>query len=92
MGFLHLGKTFKHANHSVSHLFKHTGHSISKVVMHTGHTIGKGVGTIYKDTKSVVAYTGKHLIKDVDKISSTLSSPILIIGVGAIALILILNR
>ena len=52
-------------------------------------TVSKGAGTVYKDVRSAASYTGKHLINDVDNISSTLSNPILIIGVVIVGAVLI---
>ena len=82
-----IGKFFKKVGHTVSKGSKSIGH----VFKDTGHALGKTVSTVYKDGKSAVSYTGKHLVGDVDKISSTLSSPILYIGVAAVGL-LILSR
>lgn len=81
-------KHHSQGSHSITHLFKDIGHTTSKGIK----TIGKGATTIYKDTRSAVAYTGKHLINDVDKVSSALSSPMLLIGVGAVVVILMMNR
>ena len=82
-----IGKFFKKVGHSVSKGSKSIGHVFKDV----GHAAGKTVSTVYKDGKSAVSYTGKHLIGDVDNISSTLSSPILYIGIAAVGL-LILSR
>ena len=83
MGF-NLGK-------SISHAFKKTNKSIGHAFKDTGHFVSKNVGNVYKDVKGAVAYTGKHLINDVDNVSNTLSSPILLIGVAVLAGIILLK-
>ena len=83
-----IGKFFKSVGHSVSKGSKSIGH----VFKDTGHAIGKSVSTVYKDGKSAVSFTGKHLIGDVDKLSSTLSSPILYIGIAAVGLLLLTRK
>ena len=82
-----VGKFFKHAGHSVSKGSK----SIGNVFKHTGHDIKKGVSSVYKDGKSAVSYTGKHLIGDVDNLSSALSSPLLYIAIGGVALVILMK-
>ena len=82
-----VGKFFKHAGHSVSKSSK----SVGNVFKHTGHDIKKGVSSVYNDGKSAVSYTGKHLIGDVDNISSALSSPLLYIAIGGVALVILMR-
>lgn len=90
MGF-NVGNAIKHGASSVSHAFKDTGTSIKHTVQDVGHTVGKSVGTVYKDVKSATAYTGKHLIKDVDNVANILSNPLLYI-VGGIVIVVVLTR
>ena len=92
MGF-NLGKIFKHSTKSISHAFKDAGHSISKAVGDVEHTIGNTATTIYKDSRSAIKYTGKHLIKDVDNVSSSFANaiPMLMIGAGAIVVIMVMK-
>ena len=94
-----VGKFFKNAGHSISkgsksitHAVSNTGHDVSHGVKSAGHNISKGVSSVYKDGKSAVSYTGKHLIGDVDNLSSALSSPILWIAVGGVALVILLKK
>lgn len=75
-----IGKMFKHSNKSISHAFKNTGHFVEK-----------NVGNVYSDVKTGVSYTGKHLIKDADKISNTMSNPVIWI-VGAVVGVVILTK
>ena len=72
--------------------FKSIGHSISHAFKDTGKFVEKNVGNVYHDVKGAVGYTGKHLIGDVDKISSTLSNPLIYIGLGAVVLIILLKK
>lgn len=67
--FKSVGKSIKHGSKSVGHLLKNSEHKVEGAV-----------GTVYKDAKSAVAYGGKHLINDVDTISSSFSNSIIIIG------------
>ena len=83
-----VGKFFKKAGHSISKGSKSIGH----VFKDTGHSISKGVSSVYKDGKSVVSYTGKHLIGDVDNLSNALSSPVLWILVGGVVLVILLKK
>ena len=83
-----IGKFFKKVGHSVSKGSKSIGH----VFKDAGHTVGKTVSSVYKDGKSAVSFTGKHLVGDVDKISSTLSSPILYIGLAGVGLLLLTRK
>ena len=94
-----VGKFFKSVGHSVSqgsksitHVVSNTAHSISHGAKTAGHNISKGVSSVYSDAKSAVSYTGKHLIGDVDSISSMLSSPILYIAIGGIVLIYLMKN
>ena len=83
-----IGKFFKSVGHTVSKGSKSIGH----VFKDAGHTIGKSVSTVYKDGKSAISYGGKHLIGDVDNLSSSLSSPILYIGLAAVGLLLLTRK
>ena len=94
-----VGKFFKNVGHSVSkgsksikHVVSHTEHNISHSMKTAGHNISKGVSTIYKDGKSAVSFAGKHLINDVDNLSSALSSPIIWIAVGGVILVILLKK
>lgn len=90
-----VGKFFKNAGHSISkgsksigHVFQDAGHGISKGVKNAGHGISKTASGLYNDGKSAVSYAGKHLIGDVDSLSSALSSPIIWIAVGGLVLLI----
>ena len=84
---------------SVGKFFKSVGHSVSKGSKSISHIFSKGgqkiegaVSDVYHDAKSAVSYGGKHLIGDVDTLSNSLSSPLLYIGIGIVAVVLISSR
>ena len=83
-----VGKFFKKVGHTVSKGSKSIGH----VFKGAGHTITKGVSTVYNDGKSAVSFAGKHVIGDVDKLSSALSSPIVWIAVAGVGLFLLTRK
>ena len=90
MGKHNIKNLMKHNNpfKSFSHAGKKIGNAIGDV-----YTDGKhAVSGVYNDTKSAVSYGGKHIIKDVDNVSSTLSNPFVIVGVGAVILVIAMNR
>ena len=94
-----VGKFFKNVGHkvskgskSISHVVSNTGHDISHGVKTAGHNISKGVSTVYKDGKSAVSFAGKHLIGDIDNLSSALSNPILLIAVGGVVILLLVRK
>ena len=72
-------------HHHNKHHHKKGSHSI-------GHLFKHSVGGVYKDVKSGVKYTGKHLIKDVDKVSSTLSNPMIYIAIGVVGIIFLTTQ
>ena len=87
-----VGHSVKSGTSSVTHLLTEPEHKIESAVG-TAYKDGRSaVSTAYKDGRSAAAYTGKHLINDVDSISSMLSSPLLIIGVVAVGLIIITKK
>ena len=79
-----LGKFFKDAGHSISKGSKSIGHVFSK----GAKKVEGAVSDVYHDGKSAVSYTGKHLIGDVD----TLSNSVVYIGIGGIALVLLMMQ
>ena len=83
-----IGKFFKSVGHTVSKGSKSIGH----VFKSAGHTVSKGVSTVYNDGKSAVSFAGKHVIGDVDKLSSALSSPIVYIGIAAVVVLLVTRK
>ena len=98
MGFK-LGKTMKSIGHSVSK----ASHSITHLVTEPANKIegavsdvykdAKSAGTgVYKDVKGAVGYTGKHLINDVDDISSALSNPMIYIAIGVVVVVVLMNK
>jgi hypothetical protein len=54
--------------------------------------IGKLLSGGYKDVKGAVSYTGKHLIKDVDGISSSFAMSMPLIIGGAIVVLVMMNK
>ena len=83
----------------MTNFLKRLGHSVSKGSKSIGHVFSKGgkkiegaVHNVYHDAKSAVSYTGKHLINDVDNVSNTLSSPLLYIGLGLVAVVFMTQR
>lgn len=79
----------------MGNLFKDIGHEVSKGSKSIGNVFKGGankienaVSDVYNDTKTAIGYTGKHLINDVDNISSTLSNPMLYI-IGGIVVVVV---
>ena len=83
----------KHGSSTITHL-------LTDPVTNVVGSLGTGVSTvykdgrsatstIYKDGRSAVSFTGKHLINDVDTLSSTLSNPLLILGVVIVGAVII---
>ena len=87
MGF-NVGKFVSHTASSVGKTISKPYNDVKSVV----EDVGKGVGQVYKDSRSAVSYTGKHLINDVDNLSSALSNPMLIVVGGALIVVLLMNR
>ena len=82
----------KHGSSAVNTLLSPVTSSIGTVYKDSRsvvHSVSKGASTVYKDARSATAYTGKHLINDVDNLSSSLSNPILILGVVVVGAVLI---
>ena len=86
MGF-NLGHIVKSAGHSVGNLFKSTGKTIKDATSDVYSDTKHAISGVYGDVKSVTSYAGKHIITDVDKISSALSSPLLYVAIGAVIFI-----
>lgn len=84
-----IGHAVKSGTSSVGHLLKGGEQKIEKVVGTVYKDSKHAVGSVYKDGKSAVGYTGKHLVNDVDNISSTFSNPLIIIGAGVVAAVVI---
>ena len=83
----------------MTNLIKSLGHSISTSSKSIGNVFSKGgkkfegvVHDVYHDAKGAVSYAGKHLIKDVDNVRNTLSSPLLYIGLGIVAVVFMTQR
>ena len=88
MGFFDdIGKGFK----DVGNDFKKAGDKVGHLLSDGEHKIESGVTTIYKDARSATAYVGKHAVNDVDKLTSTLTSPIFLILVGGVVLVVLLK-
>jgi hypothetical protein len=83
---------------------KDVGHSLSGAGKSIGHAyeksgIKKGVGHAYKDSKKgvgdVLKFSGgqiDRLTGDVDKFATTFSNPFVYIGIGAVVLLVVLNK
>ena len=83
----------------MGNFFKDIGHSISKGSKSIAHVFSKGgkkiegaVSDVYHDAKSAVSYGGKHLIGDVDTLSSGIANSTMYIAAGAIAILLIMMQ
>ena len=83
----------------VGKFFKDAGHTISKGSKSIGHVFESGakkvegaVSDVYKDGKSAVSYTGKHLINDVDNVSNALSNPMMWIVIGGVLIVVMTRR
>ena len=87
MGF-NIGKFVSHSAKSVGNTITQPYNDIKSVVS----DVGKAGSQVYKDGRSAVSYTGKHLINDVDNLTSALSNPMLFIVGGAFIVVLLLNR
>ena len=87
MGF-DVGKFVSHSASSVGKTIATPYNDVKSVVS----DVGKAGSQVYKDGRSAVSFTGKHLINDVDNLSSALSSPMLWIVVGGVVVVLLLNR
>lgn len=80
--FKDIGKGIKSGGKSVGHLLSNSGKKVEGAI-----------SDVYHDGRSAVSYAGKHVINDVDNISSALSSPLFLYGVLALgALFLIKSR
>ena len=84
-----LGNSVKSGTSSVTHLLTEPQQKLEKGVSNVYNDGKSAVSGAYKDVRSAASYTGKHLINDVDNISSTLSNPIIIIGVVVVGAVLI---
>ena len=82
------GKFFKKAGHSVSKGSKSIGHVFSTA----GKKYEGAISDVYYDGKTAVGYTGKHLINDVDTVTNAISSPMLWLVVGAVAIAFLTSR
>ena len=79
-------------HHKKHHKHHKSSHSIGHLFKSGGNLVKNSVGDVYKDVKGAVKYTGKHLIKDVDKVSSTLSNPMLYIGIAVVGIIFLTTQ
>ena len=52
----------------------------------------KVVNTGYKDVKSVVSYGGKHIVADVDNVSTSIAGTMPLIIGGAVVVFVMMNR
>lgn len=75
------GKFMKRGGHSIGHVFKSVDHKVEG-----------SIHDVYTDYKGAVSFAGKHLIKDVDNVSSALSSPFIWIAVGGVVLVVLMNK
>ena len=79
---------FKDVEHGIESGSKSIGHVFSSA----GNTIKGSVSDVYHDTRSAVSYTGKHLIDDVDSLTSMISNPLLWVVVGGVVLVVLTRR
>ena len=87
--FKDVGNTVKSGTSSVTHLLTEPEHKIESAVSTVYKDGRSAVGTVYKDGRSATAYAGKHIINDVDSLTSTLSNPLLILGVVVVGAVII---
>ena len=87
MGF-NVGKFISHSASSIGHTISTPYNDVKSVVS----DVRKAGSQVYKDSRSAVKYTGKHLINDVDNISSALSNPMIYIVGGVVIVVLLMNR
>jgi hypothetical protein len=86
------GKTVKNGSNSISHVFTDGEKKAEKAVGQIYKDGKKGVSQIYRDGRSATAYTGKHIIGDVDNLTNALSSPVLWIAIGGVAIVVLTRR
>ena len=87
MGF-DVGKFVSHSASSIGHTIATPYNDVKSVVS----DVVKAGSQVYKDGRSAVSFTGKHLINDVDNISSVLSNPMIYIVGGVVIVVLLMNR
>lgn len=75
------GKFIKRGGHSVGHLFKGAGNKLEGAVH-----------DVYSDYTGAVSFVGKNLVKDVGKVTSAVTSPLLWIVVGGVVLVFLMNK
>ena len=90
--FKKVGKNIKKGSHSIGNIFEKTGKKFENTIGDVYHDITGGVSDVYGDVKGAVGYTGKHLVKDVDSLSNSLSNPLLWVAVGGVAIVVLNNR
>ena len=83
----------------MGNFFKEVGHTVSKGAKSIGHVFSGGakkvegaVSDVYHDARSAVSYGGKHLIGDVDTLSSGIANSTIYLAAGAIAVLLIMMQ
>lgn len=83
----------------MGNFFKEVGHTVSKGAKSVSHVFSGGakkvegaVSDVYHDARSAVSYGGKHLIGDVDTLSSGIANSTIYIAVGAVAILLIMMQ
>ena len=87
MGF-NIKKFVSHSASSIGHTLSTPYNDVKSVV----EDVGKAGSQVYKDSRSIVSYTGKHLVNDVDNISNALSNPMIYIVGGVVIVVLLMNR
>ena len=87
MGF-DVGKFVSHSASSIGHTIATPYNDVKSVVS----DVGKAGSQVYKDSRSAVSFAGKHLISDVDNISSMLSNPMIYIVGGVVIVVFLMNK
>ena len=75
---------------SIGHAFTHN--KTLQFLFDPVKPVEKVVSTGYKDVKGVVSYGGKHLVNDVDNVSSSLSNSLPLIIGGVVVVMVMSNR
>ena len=86
-----MGKHHHHHKHNTLWHSLSNNHTL-KFLADPVKPVEKVGSTVYTDTKGAVSYGGKHLISDVDNISSGLANNIPILVAGAIVVVLLMNK
>ena len=90
--FKDVGHSIESGSKSIAHVFTGAGNTVKSSVSDVYHDSRSAVSSVYHDTKTAAAYTGKHLINDVDSLTNMISNPLLWVVVGGVVLVVLTRR